>query len=486
MGASNTSGARMAQLNPRDAEFIYHEGAGHLNHLIAVYFFETSLHPSAEFTAEQAVDWVTARLGCDRMFTQRVQRTPLGLDHPYWVTDPDFDVRKHVYVNKISDTGWAALQKPLSALLTTKMDLRRPPWELHFFVGLEGLEELPGRLTAVVLKSHHSAADGIAIRTLGETIFSGKVQQAGSEPSVPFVRARIFTKSLLGFPGRIYRFARQVPGNRRAQRDADAAKKAGEWVESLNERPAIRFNGKVSGAASLEPMTMSGEQVREIKDSVPGATVNDVLLAVVGGALTRYLTENDETPSGSLIAMVPRSVRKVEAWESANQLVALLVDMHTQVKSPLERLALISSSARSEKARTSHPAVRRAGAAVETTPAPLMRLMAYARKQNDHSLDRPRYQHTMVSNIPLSVEGLTLAGAPGAAVLAVQAPIDGDGLRHFMVAAAGGGLTLNVIADTATMPDLHHYIELLRASFDDLAAAAAMQTADSPDQEVAS
>ncbi|ERB54211.1 hypothetical protein N806_24105 [Rhodococcus sp. P27] len=358
----------MAQLNPRDAEFIYHEGAGHLNHLIAVYFFETSLHPSAEFTAEQAVDWVTARLGCDRMFTQRVQRTPLGLDHPYWVTDPDFDVRKHVYVNKIDDTGWAALQKPLSALLTTKMDLRRPPWELHFFVGLEGLEELPGRLTAVVLKSHHSAADGIAIRTLGETIFSGKVQQAGSEPPVPFVRARIFTKSLLGFPGRIYRFARQVPGNRRAQRDADAAKRAGEWVESLNERPAVRFNGKVSGVASLEPMTMSGEQVRAIKDSVPGATVNDVLLAVVGGALTRYLTEKDERPRDSLIAMVPRSVRKVEAWESANQLVALLVDMHTQVKSPLERLALISSSARSEKARTSHPAVRRAGAAVETTP----------------------------------------------------------------------------------------------------------------------
>ncbi len=160
-------------------------------------------------------------------------------------------------------------------------------------------------------------------------------------------------------------------------------------MESLNERPAIRFNGKVSGAASLEPMTMSGgEQVREIKDSVPGATVNDVLLAVVGGALTRYLTEKDERPSDSLIAMVPRSVRKVEAWESANQLVALLVDMHTQVESPLERLALISSSARSEKARTSHPAVRRAGgAAVETTPAPLMRLMAYARKQNDHSLD---------------------------------------------------------------------------------------------------
>lgn len=64
--------------------------------------------------------------------------------------------------------------------------------------------------------------------------------------------------------------------------------------------------------------------------------------------------------------MVPRSMRKVEEWQSANQLVTLSVDMHTSVAAPLERLALIAESSRSEKVRTSHPATRRVDAAIET------------------------------------------------------------------------------------------------------------------------
>ncbi|MHD0306610.1 wax ester/triacylglycerol synthase domain-containing protein [Rhodococcus erythropolis] len=477
---------QLARLSPRDADFIYNEADGHLGHLIGVYFFDTSQRPESEFSREQAVEWVTARLGHHRMFTHKVGRIPLGLDHPYWMPVNDFDIRDHVHVTDLTEPGWASLEKPLSALMTSRMDLTRPPWELHFFNGIEGLDDLDGRLTAVVLKSHHSAADGIAIRMLGESIFSGEERAARHVPVPRLLKVRVLLESLASIPSQMFRFARSVPGNRAAQRSANAAQSAGEWVESLNERPATRFNGKVSGSGTLQQLTLPGAVIGGVKHAVPGATVNDVLLAIVGGALSRYLTENGEPPGGSLVAMVPRSMRKVEEWQSANQLVTLSVDMHTSVAAPLERLALIAQSSRSEKVRTSHPATRRVDAAIETAPAFLLRFIAFARSRNSHDVTRPRYQHTMVSNIPLSVEGLTLNGAPGAAVLATQPPVDGDGLRHFMVAAAGGGLTLNVIADTATMPDLHHYIELLRASFDDLAAAAAMQTADSPNQEVAS
>ncbi|MDI9919117.1 WS/DGAT domain-containing protein, partial [Rhodococcus sp. IEGM 1379] len=184
--------------------------------------------------------------------------------------------------------------------------------------------------------------------------------------------------------------------------------------------------------------------------------------------------------------MVPRSMRKQEEWESANQLVSLSVDMHTKVKDPLERLALIAESARSEKTRTSHIEVRRMSTAVETLPPLIMRLLAYSRRLYDYNLDRPRYQHTMVSNIPLSVEGLTLNGAPGVAVLANQAPVHGDGLRHFLVAARGGGLTLNVIVDVTMMPDLGHYLELLRASFEELKEAANSRALQSGSAEIAS
>lgn len=172
MRLSNPLARGVEPLNPRDADFIYNEADGHLGHLIGVYFFETSQHPEAEFSEEQAIEWATARLGHNRMFTQHIQRTPLGLEHPHWIPALNFDVRDHVRVTNITESGWEPLQKPLSKLLTSRMDLARPPWELHFFNGIEGLDDLPGRLTAVVLKSHHSGADGIAIRMLGEAIFS--------------------------------------------------------------------------------------------------------------------------------------------------------------------------------------------------------------------------------------------------------------------------------------------------------------------------
>ena len=478
MRLSNPLAMRVTQLSPRDADYIYNEADGHLGHLIGVYFFETSRHPDSEFSQEQAVEWVTARLGHDRMFTQRIQRTPLSLEHPHWVPASNFDVSDHVQVTNITEPGWAALQDPLSKLLTSRMDLTRPPWELHFFNGIEGLDDLPGRLTAVVLKSHHSGADGIAIRMLGEAIFSDTLRPAEFEPAIPFLKARMLLNAVLSMPNQVLRFARHVPANRAAHRAVAEAQAAGEWVESFRDHPTTRFNGKVSGSGTLEQITLPGAAVRQIKDAVSGATINDVLLAVVGGALMRYLTEKGEEPKGSLVAMVPRSMRKIEDWESANQLVILAIDMHTHVEDPLKRVALIAESARLEKARTSHLAIRRVSAAIETAPAPLLRLIAYTRRKNPYDLNHPCYQHTMVSNIPLSVDGLTLNGAPGAAVLATQPPVDGDGLRHFMVAASGGGLTLNVIADTVAMPDLHHYIGLLRASFEQLKMASDERSRD--------
>ncbi len=475
----------IGHLNPRDADFVYNESDGHLGHLLAVYLFDTVEHPEAEFSQEQAIEWVIARLGHHRMFTHTIRRVPLGLEHPYWAPAPDLDVHDHVRVTEITESGWAPLQNRLDGLLTTRMDLSRPPWELHFLTGVRGIDDLPGRLTAVVLKAHHSAGDGMAVLELGDNIFSENVRPVDNERAVPFLRGRMFVKAVLDLPRQLLRFAKDVPVNRAAGRAVTEAETVGEW-EHLREQPAIRFNGKVSGSGSIAPITLHASQIRRIKEAVPGATVNDVLLAVVGGALARYLAEKDEPHKGSLVAMVPRSMRKMEAWESANRLAVMGVDMHTDIADPLERVARIVESSKSEKTRTAHLSVRRLAAAVETAPPPLLRLIAYSRKKNTHDLGRPRYQHTMASNMPFSVEGLTLNGAPGVAVLGAQPPVDGDGLRHFVVTAAGGNLMLTVVADVATMPDLDHYLDLIRASLAELEDAAAGAAKRTPSDEIAS
>lgn len=64
--------------------------------------------------------------------------------------------------------------------------------------------------------------------------------------------------------------------------------------------------------------------------------------------------------------------------------------------------------------------------------------------------------------------------------------MDGDGLRHFLAAAAGGDVTLTVMADRAMMPDTDRYIELIRASLADFEQAAAARTNQDPSDEMAS
>lgn len=470
----------------QDAEFIYGENDGHLGHFVVVYVFETTRYPESEFTQERAVEWVRARLGHHHVFTHRIRRVPLGLEHPHWVPAPDFDLSSHVRVTAIDAPGWAPLEGPLSELLSTRMDLTRPPWELHFFTGVSGIVDQPGRLTAVALKAHHSVGDGLGVLQLVKRVFSDETSTPITARPPRLLRTRLLAKSVLGFPSQLIRFVKDIPGNRAAQRALSEAERSGAWTANV-EQPGIRFNGKVSGSGAVVPIALSTKSLRRIRESVPGATVNDALLAVVGDALTRYLAENGEPHRGSLIAMVPRSMRKIEVWESANQLAIMNVDMHTDIEDPLERVARVAESSKAEKARTSHVAVRRSAAAMKTVPPPLVRLMMFARSRvADHDPHRPRYRHSMVSNVAFGVESLALNGAPSVAVFGGQPPVDGDGLRHFLAAAAGGDLTLTVMADRAMMPDTDRYIDLIRASLAEFEAAAVGGVPQDPSDEVAS
>ncbi|QCQ92872.1 wax ester/triacylglycerol synthase domain-containing protein [Rhodococcus sp. SGAir0479] len=479
MGLADRLAAGTRTIAARDAEFVYGETDGNMAHFVVVYVFDTTHHPDAELTPERAVEWVRARLGHHHLFTHRIRRVPLGLDHPHWIPAPDFELEDHVRVTEITEPGWAPLEEPLARLVSSRMDLTRPPWELHFFTGVTGIVDGPGRLTAVALKAHHSVGDGLGVLQLVEEMFSDRTSTATAAHPPRCPRARMFAASVAGLPRRLRRFARDVPGNRAAARAVGELERSGAW-STPGARPGIRFNGPVSGSVAMVPITLSVAALRRIKQAVPGATVNDALLAVVANALAGYLAEKGEPYGDSLVAMVPRSMRKIEDWESANQLAIMNVDTHTDVADRLEQVARIAESSKSEKERTSHVAVRRAAAVTENVPAPLMRLLTYAhRKATTYDPGRPRYRHTMISNVAFGVESLTLEGAPAAAVFGGQPPVDGDGLRHFLAAAAGGDLTLTVFADRAMMPDPHRYIDLIRASLAELEQVA---TVDGPVQ----
>ncbi|WP_254699020.1 wax ester/triacylglycerol synthase domain-containing protein [Rhodococcus sp. SGAir0479] len=459
--------SRCARLEPRDAEFVYNEHDGHLEHLVAVYLFDETSASSTSLTEERVREWMHARLGSHRVFTSVITRSPLGIDHPHWVPTETVDLRHHLRVWAAPGPGWDGVGPLLGEMVTSRVDLARPPWELHVITGVTGLDLHDGPVTAVALKLHHSAADGLAVMELAHKLFSETPLPAPAAAPVRLPRTRMLVRSVRDIPRRTRTLVRSVPGNRASARAVEAACAAGDWPR-LPRRPATRFNTVASGRACLRSIVLPGKQVAATRSAAPGITINDVVLAAVGGALDRYLREHGERPDGALVAMVPRSMRRLERWQSANQLVVLAVDMHTDVADPVDRLTAVSASSRLEKKRTSHPAMRRQVAAMDTAPPLIWRLAAYLRRRNRYESNTSRTSHTMISNIPLTVDGLTFGGARAVAVLGSQPPIDGDRLRHFVTTASGGDLVLTVIADPEVMPDLPHYLEVIRTSLGEL------------------
>lgn len=475
MRLSNPLTKGIVRLGPRDAAFIYNESDSHLANGIVVWVFD-SPDPADDFTKDQAVEWITRRLGCDRMYTQRLRRAPLSLDNPYWSPVGHFDVSDHVTVTKVLEPGWAGLAAHLDPILTARVDLDRPPWEMHVFNGIEGLDGFPRRMTGVTMKMHHSAVDGLGAVMLARKQFSETPPADYSRPVAggagPLVRARLLLNSVLGAPLGIVRFAKVLADGRAAAREVAAAKDAGLWSGYPESRRPNRFNMNPSGAATLQAMVFDGDELRQVADAVPGTTMNDVYLTMIGGAMARYLEGVGEASADSLVAMAPRSARQLEKWESANQVVVMSVDMHTGVADPLKRLMLISESATGEKARTSHIATRRLVALEDSAPPLVRRLISEARKPIAMDPNRLGVWQNMVSNVPMSVKGMSFNGAPCVGMLGTQPPVDKDCVRHFLTASTGDKLLLTVTVDRAAIPDQSHYMRLIRESLDELKKAA--------------
>ena len=470
-------------LAPRDAEFVFNDGPGHRSQLMAVYFFDAA--EAEPPSRARLLAWMADRLATADLFTRRLVRVPLAVGYPFWVhTTPDLE--RHVHTAAADRPGWAGVEEYLAPVLTREMDLTVPPWELHVLTGVADVDGLPAGTTVVALKIHHSAADGLAVRDITLRLFgAGDGEQAdaartvgarpasamtGTVPTVA-VTAALAARSLLGLPGALVRFRRGLQvtgaaGERVARAEAD-----GE-LAAIPGRANAPVNTPADDPASIRRVRLDRAGVRAVRAAVPGATVNDVYLGVVGRALALHLEEVGEPDFGTLVALVPRSVRGILDWDSANMLELLKIDTCSTVDAPLERVELIAAAAREAKVRADHPDVRLLNTRIETSPAPLLALVGRVRRLNRRTPDGRRQAHTMISNIPLVVAGCRFFGAPAVLGLGTQPPVDGDGARHFLTAAADGGFEIAVVSGANAIADPDRYAERLTEVFGEMVAAA--------------
>jgi len=144
------------QLTGLDTSFLNMETPTTYGHVCGLAIFDPSTAPGP-VTFEDVRSLIQDRLHLLAPFRRRLVEVPFGIDHPYWIEDPDFDLDFHVRHIGLPPPGDARkLGEQVSRIVARPLDRTRPLWELYVIEGLEG------GYTAQLTKIHHCAIDGVS------------------------------------------------------------------------------------------------------------------------------------------------------------------------------------------------------------------------------------------------------------------------------------------------------------------------------------
>jgi diacylglycerol O-acyltransferase len=461
----------MDRLTGLDASFLYLETPEQLMHVCGVIVLDPATMPGG-YTFARFKQAIERRVSDVPQFQRKIRRVPLDLDHPVWVKDPHFDIDRHVHrLGLPRPGGYDELVDLCGHLAGQRMDRGRPLWEMWVIEGYEDDK------VVVFAKMHHATVDGVSGANLMSHLCSLEPDAgplAESEPlELPVAPpdAQLLGRALVTNLAKPVALARLLsPTTQLISRTVSRARE-GTAMAAPFSAPRTSFNGTITGHRSLGLGRMSLDDVKLVKKSVEGTTVNDVVLTITGGALRAWLEERDELPESSLVASVPVSVRaRSRREEGANKVSTLFSKLFTDVADPLERLALMAAANRNAKEH--HEAIGAdalqdwAEFAAPRTFGLAARAYAGLRLAERH----PVVHNLVVSNVPGPPIPLYFMGARIVSLYPLGPVFHGAGV-NVTVASNNGELNVGIMACREMVPDASGMARLFPAELEKLKAA---------------
>jgi WS/DGAT/MGAT family acyltransferase len=237
--------------------------------------------------------------------------------------------------------------------------------------------------------------------------------------------------------------------------------------------PTTRLNGPATTHRVGDGFRFELATAKQLRAPVPGSTVNDVVLTIVGGGLRSYLAGTGDLPPTSLFAGVPVSLRTAEdAGTAGNKISITLASLGTDIADPIERLRAVQASTSSWKEQNGAESARTMAETAELFPGALMGAAVRALPQLGAGGITSMIGNVCVTNVPGSQAPLYLRGARMDAYYGLGPVYDHAGPIH-MIVSYRGDIYLAVTSCREILPDVERYIACMEGSLAELVAAAA-------------
>jgi len=477
----------LRQLSGQDAMFLYLDNPRASAHGTLIYIYDQSTAPKGLVRFKQILRHIEANLDLAPFFRKKLMRVPLELDYPYLVDDHEFDLNYHVRHIALPKPGdWRQFCIQAARINARPLDLSRPLWEMYVVEGLDNIGWLPKGCFAILTKLHHAVVDGTALSELTWRLHS-------QQPVVPRRKPKRWTpKPAPEMMSLLTRAAvnTAVESLRAGKALASVGPKLGLLAGKLaadaamgrHKVPRTRFNARVAKERVFDGAEFAFEDVRAIKTAVAGATVNDTVAAVIGGALRRYLADKRESVAPTLVALMPINTRQdsAERATQGNTVSVMTSALRTDIADPLARLAAIHGATSRSKEVAKAIGARELTDLTKHTPAPTMMLASKLLLAGSFGGDpRLPFYNCCISNVPGPQDPLYLLGAR-LEFFSVVAPLT-DGLTMFFaVSSYNGKLMITITSTPEIVPDPAFMVECMRESFAELKSAAGKASAPRP------
>jgi diacylglycerol O-acyltransferase len=462
----------MTQLSGLDALFLHGERPTQPMHIAGLGIYDQSEVPGGRLGFKEILAHIEGRLDRSSTFRRKLARVPLGLDHPYWVDDADFDLEFHIrHIALPEPRDWRRLMIEGARIHSRRIDTTRPLWEWWVIEGLDNVEGVPPGSFAVMFKIHHAAVDGKSGREMIDVAHDRAAvpSEEVAVPAAPWTpapapgRPRLVGSAVVNTVKQPVRLARTVGQSVPIVRETlmRGVRNSPMFAAGV---PSTRFNGPITAHRVHDHHRISLDDLRTIRAAVPGSTVNDAVVAIVGGALREYLDAHGELPARSLVAGCPISIRpESQRLAGGNQAIFSMIPMGTHIADPIARLREVHRVTSAKKEFTHAVPAHVLTDYAQYVPGSLAMLAARTYTAAGlSSRHRPPF-NVVITNVPGWKEEIFFCGARMVTYDGWGPVWDGNGLTH-PVTSYRNDVTIAFDAAREMLPDPDVYRDCLRRS----------------------